>query len=67
MLASMKPTNCAICAASGRGPPGGGINPPRNLRTTFSQTSACVGMLAGSSPSSDSPPASSAPLWHSVQ
>ena len=54
-------------SSSGRGSFGGGIAWLRSLRTAISSFSACCATLSGPIFSKSRPPASSAPLWQSVQ
>ena len=52
---------------SGRGPPAGGIRPPRSLRIASSHVSASAAMWSGDRSSNARPPARSSRLWHSTQ
>ena len=60
---SSEAANRCSVASSGRGMPTGGIMPPRSLMMTFSHTSEWLAAVAGSSPSSDSPPVRARALW----
>jgi hypothetical protein len=53
---SSQATRESTAWASGCRAPGGGMTRPRNLRTAFSNTSACGPMLSGVSPSKLTPP-----------
>ncbi len=65
--ASIQLTNCLLTAGSGCGLPGGGMRPPRSLRTASSHTLASAGMLSGCMVSNATPPAQSVALWQSEQ
>src|SRR4051812_35281656 len=66
-LPSIQETKDWMVGLSGRGLPAGGMRPPRNLRTAFSQVSASSGMLSGVRVSKATPPAQSWVLWHLLQ
>ena len=64
---SSEPATARYVAASGRGIPGGGIEPARSLAITRSHTSALAPGLLTSKLSSASPAVRSFWLWHAVQ
>ena len=64
---SSQDTNPSAAAWSGRGTPGGGIIPPRTLRTTFSHTSASPARCARSMVSNVRLAVFARWLWHVTQ